>query len=278
VALLLSLCDERFLAVEATEESAEELCKDINFFRTALGKKHVFSLPEANGPALSGQRAGIIHFLGEEDSLIVSFKNLDSAVWTKKDILDNVLTLRKGMESGREEIEKKLNGMGYKGVSLVSERGEFSRRGWLLDIFPSTAERPMRLEFFGDEIDSIRHFDIDTQRSAEDVLEFLVLPAADPVSGTTPAVLMKGARYFFSDSIQDGERLPGGIFFSRYSIKGTGCDPGLLPLKGLGIMPEERSGVAELPGKIRDLMVENRVMIVSSSKGQSQRLKDILRD
>jgi transcription-repair coupling factor (superfamily II helicase) len=182
------------------------------------------------------------------------------------------------METGRSDIEKRLTEMGYKGVSLVSGRGEFSRHGWLLDIFPSTAEKPLRLEFFGDEIDSIRHFDIDTQRSAEDVPEFLILPAADPTSGTTPLALMRKAKYFFSDSIQEREGLPDGIFLSRYSIKGTGCDAGALPLKGLGIMPEERNGVAELPGKIKHLMRENRVVIVSSSKGQSQRLKDIMRD
>jgi transcription-repair coupling factor (superfamily II helicase) len=272
------LCDEPFLAVETTEESAEELCKDINFFRTALGKRYVLFLPEANGPALSGRRAGIIHSLGERDSLVISFKNLNSTVWTKEAISDNAVNLRKGMETGRADIESRLTGMGYKSVPLVSERGEFSRRGWLLDIFPSTAEKPLRLEFFGDEIDSIRHFDIDTQRSAGDVPEFLVLPAADPASGVTPSALMQGARYFFSDSIQDRAGMPGGIFLSQYSIRGTGCDAGVLPLKGLGIMPEERRGVAELPEKIRHLMVESRVVIVSSSKGQSQRLKDILRD
>jgi transcription-repair coupling factor (superfamily II helicase) len=272
------LCDEPFLAVETTEESAEELFKDTNFFRTALGKNHVLFLPEPNGPALSGQRAGVIHSLGERDSLVVSFKNLDSPIWTKEAISSDAVNLKKGMETSRSDIENRLTEMGYKGVPLVSGRGEFSRRGWLLDIFPSTSEKPLRLEFFGDEIDSIRNFDIDTQRSAEDVSEFLIVPAADPMSGATLPALMQGARYFFSDSIQDREGLPDGIFLSRYSIKGTGCDAGVLPLKGLGIMPEERNGVAELPGNIKHLMKENRVVIVSSSKGQSQRLKDILRD
>jgi transcription-repair coupling factor (superfamily II helicase) len=272
------LYDGPFLAVETTEETAEELCRDINFFRTALGKKHALFLPEVNGPAISGQRASVIHSLGKEDSLVVSLKNLDSPFWSKEAMSSNVLNIAKGTETGRGDIEKRLAGMGYRSVPLVSDKGEFSRRGWLLDIFPSTAERPLRLEFFGDEIDSIRHFDIATQRSAEDVSEFLILPAADPACGTTPAVLMKGARYFFADSIQEREGLTGGIFLSRYSIKGTGCDAGLLPLKGLGIMPEERSGIADLPGKIKHLMAESRVVIVASSNGQSQRLKDILRD
>ncbi|HMK49568.1 MAG TPA: transcription-repair coupling factor, partial [Thermodesulfovibrionales bacterium] len=164
-------------------------------------------------------------------------------------------------------------------VPLVSEKGEFSRRGWLLDIYPSTSETPVRVEFFGDEIDSVKYFDVDTQRSSGDVFELHIYPATDPASGITLQELMSGAELFFSDSIQDKEGLPeGSTFFSRFSIHGDGYDAGLLSLKGLRLLPEERKGIDELPIVLRDIMKDIGIRIVSSSRGQADRLRDILRD
>jgi len=85
-ALFLALYDKPFLAVELTEELAEELYKDINFFRKALKKEHVLLLPEPDGPSLSGKRAKVVYSLKENDSLVSSFKNLKSPIWPKKEI------------------------------------------------------------------------------------------------------------------------------------------------------------------------------------------------
>lgn len=274
-ALLLALYDEPFLAVELTEELAEELHKDINFFREAFKKEHVLLLPEPDGPSLSGKRAKIVYSLKGKNSIVCSFKNLNSPIWPQKELHRNVINLTKGMEISRTEIEKRLQEIGYKNVSLVVEQGEYSRRGWLLDIFPSTSENPLRLEFFGDEIDSIKSFEVDTQRSREDVSQFLIFPAEDPLSGITPLELMDNSRYFFSDSIQEREELPEDItFFSRYSIKGHGYDAGILSIKGLGIIPEERKNIEELPQKIKN--TQSEIRLISSSNSQAERLKNIL--
>ncbi len=73
--------------------------------------------------------------------------------------------------------------------------------------------------------------------------------------------------------------LPGdAIYFSRFSIHGDGYDAGLLSLKGFGLLPEERKGVDELPKVLGNIMKDIGIRIVSSSKGQADRLKDILRD
>jgi len=298
-ALFLALYDKPFLAVELTEELAEELYKDINFFRKALKKEHVLLLPEPDGPSLSGKRAKVVYSLKENDSLVSSFKNLKSPIWPKKEINPpspphskggqkggkeemggfsiekSVLNLKKGVETSRTEIEKRLQEIGYKNVPLVVEQGEYSRRGWLLDIFPSTSENPLRLEFFGDEIETMKIFDVETQRSREDVSQFLIFPAEDPLSGTTLLGLTGNKRYFFSDSIQEKDGLPGDItFFSRYSIRGHGYDAGVLSLKGLGIIPEERKNIEELPQKIKHFQSEIR--LISSSNSQTERLKNIL--
>ncbi len=278
-ALFLSLYDEAFLVVELTEERAEELYKDINFFREALKKEPVFFLPEPNGPSLSGERTQVVYNLKKTDSLVSSIKNLKTILWSHEDMHRKVINFRKGTDISRTEIENRLHEMGYKNVPLVSEKGEYSRRGWLLDIYPSTSESPLRVEFFGDEIEDIKIFDTDTQRSTQNVSEVLLFPAKDPETGTTLLDFMNRAKCFFSDSIQERKDLPpNGIYFSRYSIKGPGYDAGALPVKGLGITSDERKNIEEFPQKIKHLQGENRIAIISSSKGQAERLKEILRE
>ena len=77
------------------------------------------------------------------------------------------------------ELTRHATGIGYEPVSVVQAPGQLSRRGGLLDIYPSQAEQPYRLEFFGDEIDTIRTFDPDTQRSMGRVEEFWLTPVRE---------------------------------------------------------------------------------------------------
>jgi transcription-repair coupling factor (superfamily II helicase) len=64
--------------------------------------------------------------------------------------------------------------LGYRQADIVVGKGEYSRRGWITDIYPSTADDPCRIEFFGDEIEHIRIFDIESQRSKQDAEAFPV--------------------------------------------------------------------------------------------------------
>jgi transcription-repair coupling factor (superfamily II helicase) len=277
-ALLFALYDDPFSIIELTEENAQALCRDINFFRDALKKDHVHFLPEPDGPGRAGERAKIIASLSSQVSLVTSFRNLGRCIWTHTDIQRAPVHLARGVEMSRTDIDTKLQEIGYQHVALVTEKGEFSRRGWLLDIFPSTSDVPLRLEFFGDEMESIKTFDVDTQRSVSDIEDFLLFPAAEPSSGISLLELMRDAQYFFSDSILERDGLPEGIrFFSRYSIKGPGYEAEVLPIKGLGILPEERKSIDDLPHTIKVLQKEIKIVLVTSSKSQAERLKDILR-
>jgi transcription-repair coupling factor (superfamily II helicase) len=278
-ALLLALYDKPYLVVEVTEELAEELWKDINFFREVLRKESVLFLPQPDGPSLSGQRAKTIFSLRKTDSLVCSFKTFQLPLWSKREIEGIVLNLKKGIEIERTEIEKKLKEIGYRTVPLVSEKGEYSQRGWLFDIFPSTSESPLRVEFFGDEIETIKTFDVETQMSKDEIFEFSIFPAEEPSAGKTIMDITGDMKYFFSDSIQEREGITGNItFLSRYSLKGQGYEFGMLSLRGLGIMSEERKHIEELPQMIKLLQKENRIVFVSPSRGQAERLKDILRE
>ncbi len=84
-----------------------------------------------------------------------------------------------GQEFEVDTLVKKLVNIGYKKVSRVLTQGEFSQRGDILDIFDMQADSPYRLEFFGDEIDGIRIFDVDSQKSLENLDKVIIAPASD---------------------------------------------------------------------------------------------------
>ena len=78
-----------------------------------------------------------------------------------------------------EELVQHLNTVGYSGVDVVEMPGQYAVRGGLLDVYPPEADRPLRIEMFGDEVESIRKFDPGTQRSAAPVDEVVLLPLAE---------------------------------------------------------------------------------------------------
>ena len=78
-----------------------------------------------------------------------------------------------------DKLTKKLIMMGYESVFTISKTGEFSKRGSILDIFPLGYKNPIRIDFFGDDVDTIKEFDIDTQRSLSKIEYVNVLPVSE---------------------------------------------------------------------------------------------------
>lgn len=288
VAFFLALREKPFIMIEHTEETAEELYKDILFFRSVLNAsritpRNILFLPEPNGPEICGHRAEVIYNFNEGDSIITSKDALNAKVWPHEGLKDNVLQLKARLEMSRDVLEQKLINLGYKRVSIVVEHGEFSRRGWLFDIFPSTHESPFRVEFFGDTIDKIRAFDINTQKSVKDAGELIILPASEPLGGTDIFSMAGDINYFFSDSIHPQYAFSeGAIMLSKFSFStaqggdAEGVDAGLLSMAGCGILHNERKSIYEFSDAIKKLSRENSVIIVLSSTGQAERIKDIL--
>ena len=85
------------------------------------------------------------------------------------------LTLKRGMELDLNSFSEKITILGYERVPLVETEGQWSRRGDIVDVFPVSSEFPVRLEWFGDEIEQMREFDPATQRSALDKVGQLIL-------------------------------------------------------------------------------------------------------
>ena len=96
--------------------------------------------------------------------------------WT---LSEAAFVLRCGEGQGPEAVEPQLLRCGYRRSDMVEGPGQFSRRGGILDIFSPGANQPIRVEFWGDEIDSMGFFDTDTQRRTENVEEFRILPACE---------------------------------------------------------------------------------------------------
>jgi transcription-repair coupling factor (superfamily II helicase) len=86
------------------------------------------------------------------------------------------LSLRTGDEIALEDVTAHLESIGYQKREPVELVGEYSLRGGILDVYPTEAERPIRIEFFGDVIESMRRFDVETQRSVLEVKDVLLLP------------------------------------------------------------------------------------------------------
>ena len=97
-------------------------------------------------------------------------------------------TLKPGETYALDELVRRLTTLGYRREPLVQARGEFSLRGGILDCFPPGRRRPLRAEFFGDELESLREFDVEGQGSVGSVAEARILPAAELIL-TAEAVL-----------------------------------------------------------------------------------------
>ncbi len=91
--------------------------------------------------------------------------------------------LRRDEEMDIDELTTHLSSMGYSPMDIVEMPGQFTRRGGIFDVYSPEADRPVRVELFGDEIESIRKFDPDTQRSSAAMDEAWLLPLTEtPVS------------------------------------------------------------------------------------------------
>ena len=293
-ALLLAIEEVPFTAVEKNEGHAETLKRDIDFYREIVPGANIVFLPDRNGPSSAGRRAEILHTLNAADSVVTSSQNLHTTFWDRRALQGNCISIKRGDTRERSGVEKALAGLGYRSVDIVVGKGEYSRRGWIIDIYPSTADAPYRVEFFGDEVENIRVFDVETQRSKEDTDSLFLFPAAEPDNSLSLSAVMDGKKFYCLYAADETGDLPADtLFLSRYSFddvhsppdkrkimnpQSGGVDAGTFSLKGLGILPQERKALEDIPTKLGELAGRHRVIIVASSSGQSQRLKDLFRE
>ncbi|WP_373603907.1 transcription-repair coupling factor [Aggregatibacter sp. HMT-949] len=120
----------------------------------------------------------------------------------------NVLLIKKGDRLVIDKMRLQLEMAGYRAVEQVLEHGEYAVRGSLLDLFPMGSVQPFRLDFFDDEIDSIRTFDVDTQRTLDEIQSVNLLPAHEfPTDDKGIEFFRAQFRETFSEIRRDSEHI-----------------------------------------------------------------------
>lgn len=136
------------------------------------------SVALAVSPDLKVTRLETLEHINNNDKTIV-VTNLTGYLRflpSKSDSNNSKLYIKIGSEVKRDELIEKLDYLGYSQTSLVTTTGEFALRGFIVDIFPIESDHPIRIEFFGDDIESIRFFDEESQLSINNLTEYTVLP------------------------------------------------------------------------------------------------------
>lgn len=101
---------------------------------------------------------------------------------TKDIYKKSIISLNKNQEYDIKQLEKDLYNIGYNNETFVNKTGEFAPRGFVLDIFPLGMDNPIRIEFWGDVIDSIKTFDVDTQLTRSNIENIQILPNTEFIS------------------------------------------------------------------------------------------------
>jgi transcription-repair coupling factor (superfamily II helicase) len=132
-------------------------------------------------PDVQEQRATALWKLstGAVDILIAPVEAAALKLFDREYYAGLAVTLRRGEEMDLETLTAHLGGVGYTQMDLVEMPGQFTRRGGILDVYSPESDRPVRIEFFGDEIETIRKFDPETQRSQSGLDETELLPLTE---------------------------------------------------------------------------------------------------
>jgi transcription-repair coupling factor (superfamily II helicase) len=129
-------------------------------------------------PHLVGERARALEVLAAGGLVCASALGAAEGM-PPKESRPETIRLRAGNEPGVDELAERLALAGYERVEQAQERGQFAIRGGILDVFPSTGREPVRIELFGDEVESIRAFSAFTQRTLHPIEEAVIYPAAE---------------------------------------------------------------------------------------------------
>ncbi len=150
---------------------------------------------------------------------VTTINALLQRVLTPFRIRENVKVLKPGIEIGRESLIALLQKQGYSRTDTVADAGEFAVRGSIFDIYPSGLEAGLRLDFFGDELETLRTFDPNTQRSTGTLAEHVLLPASEALLDEDSIKRFRsGYREMFGanatgdplyQAVSDGRRLAG---------------------------------------------------------------------
>ncbi|MCB7318172.1 transcription-repair coupling factor [Lacrimispora sp. 210928-DFI.3.58] len=175
------------LVVTYDEQRAREIYDDFrNFTRQVWlypARDLLFYSADIHGNLMTRQRIAVLRHLMEDEGgvVVTTMDGLMDHLMPLAFLKKQVLTVESGQVIDLDVWKERLTEMGYERMAQVDGMGQFSIRGGIIDIFPLTEEVPVRIELWDDEVDSIRTFDPESQRSVEQLEELAIYPAAELV-------------------------------------------------------------------------------------------------
>jgi len=240
--LLFDLLKKHILYITPSIEEAQELFSELLFYRNRAGSpddmrtSDVLLFPpletEAYEEVLShcdvnAQRLWTLYRLCDSDNpciIVTTARAVLQKILSPEALITGCRTIKQGEEIDRDGLCAALVQCGYTRVSVVEDRGDFSIRGAVMDIFPPGCPQPVRLDFFGDAIESMKFFDPQTQRSKDELTMVTLVPVREVLLTTEvlddlslrameephAELFSRGKGKTFFDNMQNG-LLPAGV-------------------------------------------------------------------
>lgn len=178
------------LIVTSDEAKARKMCDDASFFNKEAiyypAKDAIFYSADVHGNQITGERLRCISRIINHSStgegvltVVTTMDGIADRLIPVERFKEAVITLDYSSEIDTERLAKKLVSMGFVRTGMVEDKGQFAIRGGIIDIFSYTDEAPVRIELWDTEVDSIRMFDVESQRSIERLQSYSIFPATE---------------------------------------------------------------------------------------------------
>jgi transcription-repair coupling factor (superfamily II helicase) len=271
--------------------------------RWFLGEERVALLPSRGvhwgsglepPPHLVGERARALHVLAAGGLVCASAAALAEPL-PPPEVRPEPISLAPGFAGGLDALAEQLALAGYERVDRVQERGHFAVRGGLADIFPATGRDPLRVEFFGDEVEAIRAFSPFTQRALHEIESAVVYPAAERRLDLVEPSLPDEPGVRHADLVPPLDRPPD-LVWQPDEVRETwaeefGGEPPLGGAAELDPLPRAQPfafeahrpavaarGLAEAEGELASFVRSgNRVVVAFPHRGEALRTANLLR-
>lgn len=175
------------LILTENDIKAKELASDLLLYSRNVvfypSKDIIFYSADVRGNAIAKERLKVLKRLvmGEEITVVAGITATLDRLMNPEKLRRNVIHITNTDSINMDELTARLISLGYAREGLAEEPGQFSVRGGIVDIYPIQEEAPIRIELWGDEIDSMRIFDAASQRSIENITEAVIFPASEMV-------------------------------------------------------------------------------------------------
>ncbi|UCH80717.1 MAG: transcription-repair coupling factor [Nitrospiraceae bacterium] len=269
-----------YLLITSSEEKAITFRADAVFWSRVLSVETPVLI---NYPGTEERMKSLEELYSRSQARFIT--SVDAAIaplWAKEEF--PIVSLTRGQTIDRDHITDGLRKQGYLTVHVVAAAGEMSVRGGIIDVFSPDKEHPLRIEFFGDEIESLRFFDVGTQLSVEEIHDVQICPAAEPEEGVHIFDLLQDHMILIDEPDDVKKQCPELYDFisereviklSSLALEGEGFNTGLETPSGLGLLREERTSLEDFVFRTGNLSSDHYIVMVCSSESQAKRLKEL---